>query len=34
MEKKFDEIGDMVERGEIEVEEGYELFKEFKDMMV
>ena len=34
MEKKFDEIGDMVERGEIEVEEGYELFKEFEDMMV
>ncbi|GFZ18710.1 ribosomal protein S24/S35 [Actinidia rufa] len=34
VEKKFDEIGDMVERGEIEVEEGYELFKEFEDMMV
>ncbi|XP_057481284.1 uncharacterized protein LOC130768278 [Actinidia eriantha] len=34
VEKKFDEIGDMVERGEIEVKEGYELFKEFEDMMV
>ncbi|CAL5365894.1 unnamed protein product [Camellia sinensis] len=34
VEKKFDEIGDMVERGEIEVEKGYELFKEFEDKMV
>ncbi|KAF7129084.1 hypothetical protein RHSIM_Rhsim10G0183200 [Rhododendron simsii] len=34
VEKKFNEIGDMVERGEIEVEKGYELFKEFEDEMV
>ncbi|XP_052192801.1 uncharacterized protein LOC127801593 [Diospyros lotus] len=34
VEDKFNEIGDMVERGEIEVEKGYELFKEFEDKMV
>ncbi|CAA0839829.1 Ribosomal protein S24/S35- mitochondrial [Striga hermonthica] len=34
VEKKFNEIGDRVEKGEIEVEEGYELFKEFEDQMV
>ncbi|KAL6988158.1 hypothetical protein U1Q18_013905 [Sarracenia purpurea var. burkii] len=34
VEKKFNEIGDMVERGEIEVEKGYELFKEYEDKMV
>ncbi|XP_011096989.1 uncharacterized protein LOC105176017 [Sesamum indicum] len=32
--KKFDEIGDRVEKGELEVEEGYALFKEFEDQMV
>lgn len=34
MEKKFDEIGYRVEKGELEVEEGYALFKEFEDQMV
>ncbi|KAL6530856.1 hypothetical protein OROGR_014716 [Orobanche gracilis] len=34
VEKKFDEIGDRVEKGELEVEEGYALFKEFEDQMV
>lgn len=34
VEKKFNEIGDMVDRGEIEVEKGYELFKEYEDEMV
>ncbi|KAL3621880.1 hypothetical protein CASFOL_034076 [Castilleja foliolosa] len=34
VEKKFDEIGDRVEKGELEVEEGYTLFKEFEDQMV
>lgn len=34
VEKKFNEIGDMVEQGEIEVEKGYELFKEFEDEIV
>lgn len=34
VEKKFNEIGDMVERGEIEIGKGYELFKEYEDEMV
>ncbi|XP_059645606.1 uncharacterized protein LOC132287116 [Cornus florida] len=34
VEKKFNEIGDMVERGELEPEDGYALFKEFEDNMV
>ncbi|GFP91185.1 hypothetical protein PHJA_001262500 [Phtheirospermum japonicum] len=34
VEKKFNEIGDRVEKGELEVEEGYELFKEFEDQIV
>ncbi|KAA8541290.1 hypothetical protein F0562_025253 [Nyssa sinensis] len=34
VEQKFNEIGDMVERGELEPKEGYELFKEFEDKMV
>ncbi|KAL7152101.1 hypothetical protein ABFS83_04G075400 [Erythranthe nasuta] len=34
VEKKFNEIGERVEKGELEVEEGYELFKEFEDQMV
>ncbi|KAL0462365.1 UNVERIFIED_CONTAM: hypothetical protein Slati_0124100 [Sesamum latifolium] len=34
VEKKFNEIGDRVEKGELEVEEGYALFKEFEDQMV
>ncbi|KAG8387975.1 hypothetical protein BUALT_Bualt02G0077000 [Buddleja alternifolia] len=34
VEKKFEEIGDRVEKGELEVEEGYALFKEFEDQMV
>lgn len=34
MEEKFNEIGDRVENGELNVEEGYELFKEFEDEMV
>jgi small subunit ribosomal protein S35 len=34
IEKRFNEIGEMVERGEIEVAEGYELYKEFEEKMV
>lgn len=34
VEEKFNELGDMCERGELEVEEAYELFKEFEDQMV
>ncbi|XP_051113990.1 uncharacterized protein LOC127239741 [Andrographis paniculata] len=34
IEEKFNEIGDRVEKGELEVEEGYALFKEFEDQMV
>ncbi|KAL2479075.1 Ribosomal protein S24/S35 [Forsythia ovata] len=34
VEKKFDEIGNRIEKGELEVEEGYALFKEFEDQMV
>ncbi|XVF78535.1 hypothetical protein PTKIN_Ptkin14bG0141700 [Pterospermum kingtungense] len=34
VEQKFNELGDMCERGELEVEEAYEQFKEFEDRMV
>ncbi|KAJ8753679.1 hypothetical protein K2173_026355 [Erythroxylum novogranatense] len=34
VEKRFNELGDMCERGEIEPEEAYELFKKFEDEMV
>ncbi|XWS10011.1 hypothetical protein CRYUN_Cryun39dG0038900 [Craigia yunnanensis] len=34
VEERFNELGDMCERGELEVEEAYELFKEFEDQMV
>ena len=34
VEKRFNELGDMCERGEIEAEEAYELFKKFEDEMV
>ncbi|KZV46526.1 hypothetical protein F511_10631 [Dorcoceras hygrometricum] len=34
VQKKFDEIADRVEKGELEVEEGYALFKEFEDQVV
>ncbi|EPS72381.1 hypothetical protein M569_02378, partial [Genlisea aurea] len=34
VEDKFNEIEDRVEKGELEVEEGYALFKEFEDQMV
>ncbi|XAR71653.1 hypothetical protein NMG60_11018028 [Bertholletia excelsa] len=34
VEKKFNEIGDMVERKEIDAVKGYELFKEYEDQMV
>ncbi|GMI85328.1 hypothetical protein like AT3G18240 [Hibiscus trionum] len=34
VEEKFNELGDMCERGELEVEEAYEQFKEFEDQMV
>lgn len=34
VEKKFEEIAAKVENGELEVEEGYALFKEFEDKMV
>lgn len=34
MEERFNELGDMCERGEIEPEEAYELFKKFEDEMV
>jgi small subunit ribosomal protein S35 len=34
VEERFNELGDMCERGEIEPEEAYELFKKFEDEMV
>ena len=34
VEERFNELGDMCERGEIEAEEAYELFKKFEDEMV
>ncbi|KAK8542740.1 hypothetical protein V6N13_136706 [Hibiscus sabdariffa] len=34
VEEKFNELGDMCERGELEVEEAYEQFKEFENQMV
>lgn len=34
VEKRFNEIGDMCERGELEPEEGYKMFKEFEDRVV
>lgn len=34
METKFDELGAMCERGELEPEQAYQLFKEFEDEMV
>lgn len=34
MEAKFNELGDMCERGELEPEAAYELFKKFEDEMV
>lgn len=34
VEKKFDEIAARVENGELEVEEGFALFKEYEDQMV
>ncbi|KAG7582401.1 Ribosomal protein S24/S35 mitochondrial conserved domain [Arabidopsis suecica] len=34
VEAKFNELGDMCERGELEAEAAYELFKEFEDEMV
>lgn len=34
VEQKFNELGDMCERGELEPEKAYELFKEFEDKMV
>lgn len=34
VEARFNELGDMCERGEIEPEKAYELFKEFEDKMV
>ncbi|KAF9667574.1 hypothetical protein SADUNF_Sadunf15G0037500 [Salix dunnii] len=34
VEKKFNELGDMCERGELEAEEAYELFKKFEDEVV
>ncbi|RWW33805.1 hypothetical protein GW17_00001454 [Ensete ventricosum] len=34
VETKFDELGDMCERGELEPEQAYQLFKEFEDEMV
>ncbi|EOY13035.1 Ribosomal protein S24/S35, mitochondrial [Theobroma cacao] len=34
VEERFNELGDMCERAELEVEEAYELFKEFEDQMV
>uniref|UniRef100_A0A7N0RI71 Small ribosomal subunit protein mS35 mitochondrial conserved domain-containing protein n=1 Tax=Kalanchoe fedtschenkoi TaxID=63787 RepID=A0A7N0RI71_KALFE len=34
VEQKFHELGDMCERGELEVEEAHELFKKFEDEMV
>jgi small subunit ribosomal protein S35 len=34
VETKFNELGDMCERGEMEPEQAYDLFKEFEDKMV
>ncbi|GJN20955.1 hypothetical protein PR202_gb08396 [Eleusine coracana subsp. coracana] len=34
VEVKFNELGDMCKRGELEPEQAYELFKEFEDQMV
>lgn len=34
VEAKFNELGDMCEKGELEPEQAYELFKEFEDKMV
>ncbi|XP_010252921.1 PREDICTED: uncharacterized protein LOC104594356 [Nelumbo nucifera] len=34
VEGKFNELGDMCERGELEPEEAYQMFKEFEDKMV
>ncbi|KAK6925340.1 Ribosomal protein S24/S35, mitochondrial, conserved domain [Dillenia turbinata] len=34
VEAKFNELGDMCERGELEPEEAYKLFKEYEDQMV
>ncbi|ONK81576.1 uncharacterized protein A4U43_C01F30720 [Asparagus officinalis] len=34
VEAKFNELGDMCERGEIEPEKAYDLFKEFEDQVV
>lgn len=34
VEARFNELGDMCERGEIQPEKAYELFKEFEDKMV
>ncbi|CAL9104570.1 unnamed protein product [Musa textilis] len=34
VETKFDELGEMCERGELEPEQAYQLFKEFEDEMV
>ncbi|WCJ34683.1 Ribosomal protein S24/S35 mitochondrial [Euphorbia peplus] len=34
VEKKFNELGDMCERGELEPEEAYKLFKEYEDEIV
>ncbi|KAG6672933.1 hypothetical protein I3842_16G083800 [Carya illinoinensis] len=34
VEERFNELGDMCERGEIEAEEAYDLFKKFEDEMV
>lgn len=34
VEAKFNELGDMCERGEMEPEKAYELFKEFEDQVV
>lgn len=34
VEKRFNELGDMCERGELEPEEAYKLFKQFEDEIV
>ena len=34
VEAKFNELGDMCERGQMEPEQAYDLFKEFEDKMV
>ena len=34
VEAKFNELGDMCERGELEPEQAYELFKEFEDRII